>query len=254
MKLKKLEDIILKYGILSWVLLLAAWQIGSMFYSDEFLPGILTTLRGAADLIKSGDLQEDFLISFWRILRSWSLAMCFAIPAGLCIGFFKLPGRLFEPLVNFFRFIPAISLVTLVMMWFGVGESAKTVLIFYAAIFPIMINAIAGARSAPQHLVEAAQLLGASRFHIFFYIVVPAAVPYIFTGIRLGLSSSMICIVSAEMLAASSGIGHLIYTARLYYRTDWILIGIFVLGFSGFLADKLLQFAGRKFLYRYGVR
>ncbi|MEI3187062.1 MAG: ABC transporter permease subunit [Lachnospiraceae bacterium] len=85
-------------------------------------------------------------------------------------------------------------------------------------------------------------------------MIAPSAIPQIFTGVRLGLSGAIICIVAAEMLAASEGIGYLIYTSRLYYKTDWIFIGIFTLGFLGFLADRVLLFAGRKFLYRFGVR
>ena len=122
-------------------------------------------------------------------------------------------------------------------MWFGVGEKSKVALIFYAVIFPVMINTIAGVRAKT-----------------FFTVIIPSAVPNIFTGVRLGLSGAIICIVAAEMLAASEGIGYLIYTSRLYYKTDWIFIGIFTLGIIGFLADRLLQFVGRKALKRFGVR
>lgn len=150
--------------------------------------------------------------------------------------------------------MPAIGFITLFLMWFGVGENSKTALIFYAVIFPVMINTIAGVRAVDQSLVEASRSLGASGRTIFFTVIAPSAIPQIFTGVRLGLSGAIICIVAAEMLAASEGIGYLIYTSRLYYKTDWIFIGIFTLGFLGFLADRVLLFAGRKFLYRFGVR
>lgn len=103
-------------------------------------------------------------------------------------------------------------------------------------------------------LIEAAQSMGAGRSKVFFTVIVPSAVPNIFTGVRLGLSGAIICIVAAEMLAASEGIGYLIYTSRLYYRTDWIFTGIFTLGIIGLLADKLLRLLGKRFLYRFGVR
>ena len=127
-------------------------------------------------------------------------------------------------------------------------------LIFYAVIFPVMINTVAGVRTVDRALVEAAQSLGAAGIKTFFSVIVPSAVPNIFIGVRLGLSGAIICIVAAEMLAASEGIGYLIYTSRLYYKTDWIFIGIFTLGIIGFLADRLLQFVGKKFLRRFGVR
>lgn len=117
-----------------------------------------------------------------------------------------------------------------------------------------MINTVAGVRTVDRALVEAAQSLGAAGIKTFFSVIVPSAVPNIFIGVRLGLSGAIICIVAAEMLAASEGIGYLIYTSRLYYKTDWIFIGIFTLGIIGFLADRLLQFVGKKFLRRFGVR
>ena len=251
---KRLETIFLKYGILSWILLLLVWQIGSLFFADEFLPGVLTTIKSAGSLIQSGTLQEDIIVSIKRVLRGWGLGLAFSIPVGLIVGNFRRAGWIIEPLVNFFRFVPAIGFITLFLMWFGVGETSKTALIFYATIFPVMINTITGVRSVDPSLIEASESLGASEVKVFFTVIVPSAVPNIFTGIRLGLSAAIICIVAAEMLAASEGIGYLIYTARLYYKTTWIFIGIFILGFIGFLADRLLQFIGEKFLYRFGVR
>ena len=139
----------------------------------------------------------------------------------------------------------------LFLMWFGVGEKSKVALIFYAVIFPVMINTIAGVRTVDDALIEASESLGADGVKTFFTVIIPSAVPNIFTGVRLGLSGAIICIVAAEMLAASEGIGYLIYTSRLYYKTDWIFIGIFTLGIIGFLADRSLQFVGRKALKRF---
>lgn len=250
----KIETFILKYGILTWILLVVIWQIGSLFYTDDFLPGPLTTFAGAGKLLQSGDLQMDILISIKRVLKGWALGLCFAIPVGLCIGTFKRVGWILEPFLNFFRFVPAIGFITLFLMWFGVGEESKTALIFYAVIFPVTINTIAGVRSVDHALVEASESLGGSKIRVFFTVILPSAIPNIFTGIRLGLSGAIICIVAAEMLAASEGIGYLIYTSRLYYKTDWIFIGIFTLGIVGFVADRLLLLFGKKVLYRFGVR
>lgn len=251
---KAIAGAILKCGIITWILLLAIWQFGSLVYSDDFLPGPFTTFSGAGGLITSGDLGRDILVSMQRVLKGWLLGIVFAVPAGLCIGHFKKIGLVFEPFLNFFRFVPAIGFITLFLMWFGVGETSKVALIFYAVIFPVMINTVAGVRTVDRALVEAAQSLGAAGIKTFFSVIVPSAVPNIFIGVRLGLSGAIICIVAAEMLAASEGIGYLIYTSRLYYKTDWIFIGIFTLGIIGFLADRLLQFVGKKFLRRFGVR
>lgn len=241
-------------GILTWILLLLIWKFGSLFYSVDFLPGPLVTVKGAAALIADGTLANDILYSLSRVLKGWILGLIFAIPVGLCVGYFKWIGRIFEPFLNFFRFIPAIGFITLFLLWFGVGETSKVALIFYAVIFPVMVNTIAGVRSVDQALVEASESLGAGKAKTFFSVILPSAVPNIFTGVRLGLSGAIICIVAAEMLAASEGVGYLIYTSRLYYRTDWIFTGIFTLGLIGLLADKLIRLIGNKFLYRFGVR
>ncbi|MCD7981425.1 MAG: ABC transporter permease [Clostridiales bacterium] len=251
---RKIFDRILKCGVVTWILLVLIWQFGSLFYSDDFLPGPLVTLAGAGKLVANGTLWEDILISLQRVLKGWILGIAVAIPLGLCIGYFKKVGYLLEPFLNFFRFIPAIGLITLFLMWFGVGETSKVALIFYAVIFPVMINTIAGVKTVDPALVEAAESLGSADVRTFFTVIVPSAVPNIFTGVRLGLSSAIICIVAAEMLAASEGLGYLIYTSRLYYRTDWIFVGIFTLGILGFLADRLLQFLGKRFLKRFGVK
>ena len=138
-------------------------------------------------------------------------------------------------------------------MWFGVGEESKLILITYASIFPIIINTIAGVNTINPVKYQAAESLGANRFQSFITVTVPGAVPSILTGARLGLSTAIISIVGAEMLAANSGLGYLVYTSRLYYRTDWIFVGIVTLGVLGFFADKFLRFVAKKSLKHYGV-
>lgn len=242
-----------KSGIITWILLIAIWQIASMFYSPSFLPGPLTTLEGFKEIILSGKLWEDISISLYRVALGWTRALLIGIPVGLLIGRFKGINWLIEPFINFFRFVPAIGFLTLFLMWFGVGEESKLVLITYASLFPIVINTIAGVNEIDPVKYEAAESLGANRVQSFFTVTVPGSVPSILTGIRLGLSSAIISIVGAEMLAANSGLGYLIFTSRLYFRTDWIFVGIVTLGLLGFAADKLLRFIASKALRHYGV-
>jgi NitT/TauT family transport system permease protein len=161
--------------------------------------------------------------------------------------------RIFEPFINFFRFVPAIGFLTLFLMWFGVGEESKVAIIIYATMFPVIINTIAGVSGISPITIQVAQSQGASAGQIFFTVTIPASVPYIFTGVRLGLSGAIISIVAAEMLAAQKGIGYLIYTSRLYFRTDWIFVGIITLGLTGYFSDRFLRYFGRTVLKRYGV-
>ncbi|MDC7953645.1 ABC transporter permease [Liquorilactobacillus mali] len=242
-----------KRGLLAWLLLLLLWMIASKVSDASFLPSPWKTLTSAKALIKNGTLQSDLLISLLRIIAGWLVGSTIAIPLGLIIGQFKIIRYLFEPLINFFRFVPAIGFLTLFLLWFGVGEVSKIALIIYATMFPIIINTITGVIAIDPLKIESAQSQGASKFQIFYSVVIPSAVPNIFTGVRLGLGGAIVAIVAAEMLAAQNGIGYLIYTSRLYYRTDWIFVGIFVLGFIGYLSDTLLRLFGKVVLKKYGV-
>ncbi len=242
-----------KHGLFAWLLLLVIWIIASKISDSSFLPSPWKTLTSAKELIKTGTLQSDLLISLLRILAGWLAGTIIAVPLGLFIGQFKIIRYLFEPLINFFRFVPAIGFLTLFLLWFGVGEVSKIALIIYATMFPIIINTITGVIAIDPLKIESAQSQGASKFQVFYSVVIPSAVPNIFTGVRLGLGGAIIAIVAAEMLAAQNGIGYLIYTSRLYYRTDWIFVGIFVLGFIGYLSDTLLRLFGKVVLKKYGV-
>ncbi len=242
-----------KSGIITWILIILIWEIASKFNTPEFLPGPLATLKGLRELIDRGVLWDDVRISLQRVGIGWIRGIIIAVPAGLLIGRFKPIRFLFEPFINFFRFVPAIGFLTLFLMWFGVGEASKLMLITYASVFPIMINTIAAVSGIDPVKYQAAESLGASPLQSFFTVTVPGSVPGIFTGIRLGLSGAIISIVSAEMLAASEGIGYLIYTSRLYYRTDWIFTGIVVLGLFGFIADKVLRKIGNSAFKFYGI-
>jgi NitT/TauT family transport system permease protein len=251
--IKKVWDFLLTKGIATWALLLLIWQLAAILNPPEFLPGPLQTLRGGKEILLNGILFQYIGISFMRIFIGWALGLVIAIPTGLLIGQFSTVRRLFEPFINFFRFIPAIGFLTLFLMWLGVGEESKIAIIVYATTFPIVINTIAGVISINSTTLQVAQSQGASAAQIFFTVTVPASVPQMFTGIRLGLSGAIISIVAAEMLAAQKGIGYLIYTSRLYFRTDWIFVGILTLGLLGYLSDRLLRLFGQTALKRFGV-
>jgi NitT/TauT family transport system permease protein len=245
---------LLKKGGVTFGLLILIWQIASLLNSSDFLPGPIQTLRGGWEIVRNGTLFSYVAISFMRIFVGWSIGIVFAIPVGLIIGQFVIARNILEPFINFFRFVPAIGFLTLFLMWFGVEEESKIAIIVYATVFPVIINTIAGVTSIGDIKIQVAQSQGASPFQIFYTVAIPASVPYIFTGVRLGLSGAIISIVAAEMLAAQSGVGYLIYTSRLYFRTDWIFIGILTLGLSGYFSDKLLRLFGKTVLKRYGVK
>ena len=245
---------ILKSGIISWIIIIAVWGLGALNYDEYFLPSPGETAKSMGTLIESGRLQEDIIASISRVLRGWILAVLAGVPLGLVVGSFKRARWLIEPILSFFRFVPAIALTTLFLMWFGVGDKSKIALIIYASFFPIFVNTIEGVASTDESLIEAASCMGAKKVRVFFTVMVPSAVSHIYTGIRLGLSASFICIIAAEMLVGSDGLGYLINSSKLYYKTSWAFAGIVSLAIIGFLADRLLQLIGKKALKHFGVK
>ncbi len=240
-------------GILTWVFLFGIWGVASLYYTVDFLPSPFETITGAKEIILDGTLFQYILISLKRVCFGWGLGMLLAIPGGLIIGRMELLRRIFEPFIDFLRFIPAIGFLTLFLMWFGAGEKSKVILIMYATVFVILINTISGVLSIDKNRIQAARSLGASEVQIIYSVLIPSAIPYIFTGIRLGLGGAFTSIVAAEMLAAKEGIGFLIYTSRLYFRTDWIFVGLLTLGLMGYLSDRLIRLFGKAVLRRYGI-
>lgn len=240
-------------GVLTWLLLFGVWEIASLYYTIDFLPSPVETISGAKEIILDGTLIKYIMISSQRVLAGWGLGMLVSIPLGLLIGRVGILRRIFEPFIDFLRFIPAIGFLTLFLMWFGAGEKSKVVLIMYATVFVLLINTISGVLSVDITRIQAARSLGASEWQIIYSVLIPSATPYIFTGIRLALGGAFTSIVAAEMLAAKEGIGFMIYTSRLYFRTDWIFVGLLTLGLMGYLSDRLIRVFGKVVLQRYGI-
>lgn len=243
----------LKSGIATWVIFILIWQFISGFYPSTFFPNPVQTVKGGWEVIANGQLLRYIGISSYRVFTGWAIGLVLAVPLGILVGRIEILRDLVEPFVNFFRFVPAISFLTLFLMWFGVGERSKIILIVYATWFTVFVNTLAGMENIDTTKIHAARSLGASEWQILYSVILPSTVPYIFTGARLGLGSAFTSIVTAEMLAAKSGIGYMIYTSRLYFRIDWIFIGIITLGLMGFLSDKLMRIFGAKVLGRFGV-
>lgn len=245
---------ILKIGIISWIIVFVIWGLSSLQYDQIFLPSPKETWDAIKVLVESGTLWADIAASVRRILNGWLLAITVAVPLGLIVGHFKAARWLVEPILSLFRFVPAIALTSLFLMWFGVDDTSKVALIIYASFFPILVNTIAGVASTDTSLVEAAGCMGASKIRVFFTVVVPSAVPNIYIGIRLGLSGAIICVVAAEMLVGDNGLGYLIQSSKMYYKTGWAFAGIVTLALIGFFADRLLQLLGTVFLKHFGVK
>jgi len=245
---------LLNAGIISWILFIVVWQVASLFSKPDYLPGPTTTVIGSLELFQDGSIISFSLISLYRVLRGWILGVSIAIPLGLLIGRIRVARLLIEPFLDFFRFIPALAFLTLFVLWFGIDEMSKVLLIAYATTFIVTINTATGVFALEEDKIRAARSLGASEFQILRHVVIPSAIPYIFTGMRIAMGNSFAAIVGAEMIAANEGLGYLIWTSRLYFRTDWVFLGILFLGVLGFIADRTLRFAGERALKKYGIK
>jgi ABC-type nitrate/sulfonate/bicarbonate transport system permease component len=156
--------------------------------------------------------------------------------------------------VEFFRFIPPIAFVTLAIIWFGLGEASKIVLIVYTTLFMVAINTMIGVLSIEPDKHFAALCLGASQRQVFFHVTIPAAIPNIVTGMKIAMGNSFMTVVSAEMIAAKTGVGYLIMNSRLFLLTEWIFVGIITLGLMGFISDRALRLVANTMLRRYAVK
>lgn len=252
-KLSLFGNKIISYGIATWVLFIVSWSFISLFQNELFLPGPLETLSGTLEIIQNGKLFLFALISLRRVFIGWAIGTFVAIPLGLMIGRIQVLRKLIEPFINFFRFVPGLALLTLFLMWFGVGELSKVILIIYGTVFTVVVNTIAGVIAVDQNRINSARTLGVPEWKIVYSVIWPSVIPYVFTGARLGLGGAFTSIIAAEMLAAKEGIGYLIYTSRMYFHTDWIFSGIIVLGLMGYISDKIVRLLGNKFLQKYGV-
>ncbi|MFD1954220.1 ABC transporter permease [Paenibacillus thailandensis] len=238
---------------LLWIAALLIWQIGAWVYGPDIVPGPLATVKGGQELIADGSLLSYIGVSFSRVFVGWALGSLVAIPAGLLIGKVQAVRVFAEPVLNFIRFIPPIAFITLFLVWFGIGEQSKIALIMYATLFIVMMNTFTGVLSVEEDKIRAARSMGASEWQILLHVVIPATTPYMFTGVRLAMGTSYMAIIGAEMIAANEGVGYLIWNSRLFFRTDWIFVGLISLGLMGFATDRLVGWFGRKALSRYGV-
>lgn len=236
------------------VVLLLAWQglSASGIIPAYKLPSPTHVAAGLIDLVQVGmppghRLHVHIIYSLQRVLWGYSLALLVGIPLGLSMGWSDKIRNLFEPLIEMIRPIPPLAWIPIAILWFGIGGKSAAFIIFLGAFFPILLNTISGVHAIDPVLIEAAQVLNASRRFIFLKILIPGAIPSILTGARIGIGIGWMTLVAAEFTGVKEGygLGYMIMTARDIQRSDEIIAGMVVIGIIGLSIDFCLKLIER---------
>lgn len=218
------------------------WQVlpVSGLIDARSLPPFSDVIVGLVKIIATGELFRHFSASFHRSLLGFVLAICFAIPLGIFMGWFQRFEKIVDPLIQLCRNTATLALYPVFILLFGLGELSKIGIIFWGSIWPILINTIAGVKTVDPLLIKSARSMAVSRFALFLKVILPAAVPSIITGLRISATRSIIILVAAEMLGASAGLGFLIFDARHKYQVEKMYAGIIVLIMLGMSVNYLI--------------
>lgn len=199
-------------------------------------------------MLVTGELWKDIYISYVRVMKGFSIAFVLAFLLGMVRSLLPASGRYYEFIVQFFRNVPPLSMIPLLILWCGIGEMTKTVIIVLASFFPMYLNIVKGFTGCDRKLMEVGEMFGYSKGRRFLRIVLPYALADILVGMRIGLGYSWRAIIGAEMVAASTGFGHMILFAQQMSRTDKVIVGILVIGIVGYVTDRVFALAISKLL------
>jgi taurine transport system permease protein len=235
-------------------IILVFWQLASTlaWVSPVFLPPPAKVATALGRLITQGyvdsTLLDHALASLGRVFFALAFTVLIGVPAGIAMGASRIGRGILDPIIEFIRPVPPLAYLPLVIIWFGIGEPAKILVIGLAMLAPIAISTAAGIRSAPQSQVNAARSFGATRWQVITQVLLPSALPEILTGIRIALGAGWSTLVAAELVAASRGLGFMIESAAQFLVTDVVIVGIFVISALAFGFEALLRLAERLFL------
>lgn len=237
-------------SILSLLIIPLAWYLVTKFglVTPLFLPPPGDVIRAAIELWAKGELQKNLIISVTRITVGFVLAVGLGSIVGILVGRSVLLADMIEPIVDLVRQISPVAWIPLAIIWFGFGEGSKIYIIFLGAFFPTLINAADGMRSVDPQVIHAAQSLGAKPYQVFLYISLPATLPYLFTGMTIGLGNSVRFVVAAELAGARSGIGYMLMSARDVFRTDVVLVGMVAMAAVGLSAMGIIMALQKRML------
>jgi ABC-type nitrate/sulfonate/bicarbonate transport system permease component len=235
-------DLITRVGLVRSVLLPSPGDIAQAFWAV-----LVGGYAGTSIFIHIG-------ASLYRVLVAYLLAAVFGIVLGLLRGRYRLADATMLVPAEVVRPIPPLAFIPLFILWFGIGEVSKILIIAYYVMLIVMLNTQAGVRGCPADKIRAAQSLGAGPWQIFRYIIFPAALPQIMTGLRVGMAAALSILVAAELLGGDKGLGFVIMDASTFFRTKEVFVGIVLIGILGFISDRGLNYVSARFVHWEGKK
>jgi NitT/TauT family transport system permease protein len=230
-----------------WAALLALWY--AIHYSWLVNPALVPTPHAVAASfweLAGQRLPRDMWMSTQRVFLGVVLGIVLAVPVGFVLGWYREVRRFIDPLINFFRALPPIALIPLVIVYFGIEETAKVVILFYASFFAGVIVMYEGIAQISPIYVRVARTLGANDLEIFLRVIVPLTVPHMLTALRVALGVAWATLVASELIAAQQGLGSLIQNAAAFFQLEIIYVGIICIGFIALAMDVALRAAARR--------
>ncbi|MGH7825527.1 MAG: ABC transporter permease [Candidatus Binatia bacterium] len=237
-------------GTSAVIVFLTVWElVGNTFQliNPMFMSAPSLILNAAHQLFSSGEIWNDLRVSGIEFFWGFLLSAVVGIPFGIATGWYKRMSYLFDPFVNSLYSTPRVALLPLVIIWLGIGIISKVGIIFLGAVFPILINARDGVKTTPHNLLNAARSFGASEWQIFRTVVMPSTVPFIISGLRLGVGRALVGVMVGELYAATAGIGFMITVAGATFQTDKVFVGVLVFAISGMISMELISRLERRF-------
>ncbi|MEI2805308.1 MAG: ABC transporter permease subunit [Albidovulum sp.] len=228
------------------VLLFVWWLITAMgWVKPLFVPSPGAIVQKFADVWQNGFTNTSFLQHVWvstaRVFGAFVLACVIGIPLGILMGMSPVIRGIFDPPIEFYRPIPPLAYLPLMIIWFGIGETSKVLLIFLSVFAPVALGARAGVRSAAIEQIHAAYSFGATRWQVMRHVILPAALPEILTAMRIGIGFGWTTLVAAEMVAATSGLGYMVLSASQFLQTSTVIMGIIVIAAIAYAFDLLMR-------------
>ncbi|WP_340107995.1 ABC transporter permease subunit [Pikeienuella sp. HZG-20] len=241
-------------SIVTALVLIGLWFLitGMGWVKPLFLPSPFAVydkfIIAMTEGVSNSTLTEHTLASLGRVFGALALACLTAIPIGILVGVNRVMRGLFDPVIEFYRPLPPLAYLPLVIIWLGIGEFPKVFLIYLAIFAPMAIAARSGVRSVSVEQIHAAYAMGASRAQVITQVIMKAALPEIFTGMRIGIGVGWTTLVAAEMIAARRGLGFMVLNAAEYLASDTVIMGIIVIGVFAFSFDLLIRYMERIFI------